>query len=567
MLLMNGTDHLRPQPWLGRVVAEANQIQDDFELVDHLAARATWRAPRRDGLPEWHGELRSGFRSNLLDGRRLQPGRREAGGGPGRAGPRAAGRAALGPLPAGRRAGRPPSSTWPGRWSIRNAAHDSICACSVDDVVDAVLHRYAEARHIGEGLAEQAAPGRRRAPWPTRARWSSTRPPTTAVVWSRWWCPRSASPAPTSRCCPSGPDSPARSPSTARRSGTCSGILQGARIDDDTYVTDVTLAEDETGPRHHHRRSAPSRATASRSRRSSGSSSPASPPGPTPRSGSPSTSRPSAGILARQDAGARASAGPVRARAARPTRSGVEGDPADRAHPGQRPGARWSSTRPTAPSRSTACRATAAWSTTATTATPTTTRRPLDDTVVDTPDSVVVVAGRARDRCGRRATITATYTLARAGRRGAPRRGSAAHGSRSTPPLEVRADEPVVRVRTRFVNPSRDHRLRVHLPLPRAGRHLARRVRLHRRRAGPDRRGTRRGVRPTPTFPSRRFVRAGGLTVVHEGLLEYELVDLADDPPARSRPGAAHPGAHPAAGDRHALASRDVRSGRCRPGR
>ena len=28
-----------------------------------------------------------------------------------------------------------------------------------------------------------------------------------------------------------------------------------------------------------------------------------------------------------------------------------------------------------------------------------------------------------------------------------------------------------------------------------------------------------------PTFPSRRFVRAGDLTVVHEGLLEYELVD------------------------------------------
>src|SRR5205823_7272809 len=28
-----------------------------------------------------------------------------------------------------------------------------------------------------------------------------------------------------------------------------------------------------------------------------------------------------------------------------------------------------------------------------------------------------------------------------------------------------------------------------------------------------------------PTFPSRRFVSAGGLTLVHEGLLEYELVD------------------------------------------
>ena len=30
---MNGTDHQRPQPWLGRVVAEANQIQGDFELA------------------------------------------------------------------------------------------------------------------------------------------------------------------------------------------------------------------------------------------------------------------------------------------------------------------------------------------------------------------------------------------------------------------------------------------------------------------------------------------------------------------------------------------------------
>jgi hypothetical protein len=30
------------------------------------------------------------------------------------------------------------------------------------------------------------------------------------------------------------------------------------------------------------------------------------------------------------------------------------------------------------------------------------------------------------------------------------------------------------------------------------------------------------------TFPSRRFVRAGGLTVAHEGLLEYELCDIAD---------------------------------------
>ena len=30
---MNGTDHQRAQPWLGRVVAEANALQDDFDLV------------------------------------------------------------------------------------------------------------------------------------------------------------------------------------------------------------------------------------------------------------------------------------------------------------------------------------------------------------------------------------------------------------------------------------------------------------------------------------------------------------------------------------------------------
>ena len=39
---------------------------------------------------------------------------------------------------------------------VQNAAHDSICACSVDDVVDAVLHRFAESRAIAEGVAERA---------------------------------------------------------------------------------------------------------------------------------------------------------------------------------------------------------------------------------------------------------------------------------------------------------------------------------------------------------------------------------------------------------------------------
>jgi hypothetical protein len=33
---------------------------------------------------------------------------------------------------------------------------------------------------------------------------------------------------------------------------------------------------------------------------------------------------------------------------------------------------------------------------------------------------------------------------------------------------------------------------------------------------------------PLPTYPAQRFVQAGGLTVVHDGVAEYELVDVRD---------------------------------------
>ncbi len=67
MLLMNGTDHQMPQPWLGRVVAEANAIQDDYEFVvtslpEYLPQQST------AGLTTVQGELRSGARANLLMG-------------------------------------------------------------------------------------------------------------------------------------------------------------------------------------------------------------------------------------------------------------------------------------------------------------------------------------------------------------------------------------------------------------------------------------------------------------------------------------------------------------------
>ena len=65
--LMNGTDHQMPQPWLGRVVAEANDMQDDYHFVVTSLAEYLPQQPT-DGLPTVAGELRSGARANLLMG-------------------------------------------------------------------------------------------------------------------------------------------------------------------------------------------------------------------------------------------------------------------------------------------------------------------------------------------------------------------------------------------------------------------------------------------------------------------------------------------------------------------
>ncbi|MCU1427723.1 MAG: alpha-mannosidase [Actinomycetia bacterium] len=154
MLLMNGTDHQLPQPWLGRVVAEANGIQDDYHfevtsLAEYLATQPT------DGLPSWQGELRSGSRAHLLMGvasNRVDVHQRCA----------HAERAI-------ERRGEPLAALflepdqYPHRllelgWHalVSNSAHDSSCACSADEVVEQVQVRYAEARQIGDGITRDA---------------------------------------------------------------------------------------------------------------------------------------------------------------------------------------------------------------------------------------------------------------------------------------------------------------------------------------------------------------------------------------------------------------------------
>src|SRR5438270_11894943 len=154
LLWMNGTDHQAPQPWLGRVVAEANELQDDYRIVitslpEYLASAPT------EGLPSWQGELRSGARTNLLMGvvsNRVDV--KQAAAGAERALERRAEPLSALFLPAERWPDAELGVAWTGR--IRNSAHDSSCACSVDEVVDAVRYRYAEARQVGAGLARRA---------------------------------------------------------------------------------------------------------------------------------------------------------------------------------------------------------------------------------------------------------------------------------------------------------------------------------------------------------------------------------------------------------------------------
>ncbi len=154
LLWMNGADHQAPQPFLGRVVAEANATQDDFCLVVTSLPAYLVAAPT-EGLPAWTGELRSGARANLLMG--VLSNRVDV--------KQAAARAER----SLERRAEPlsalfvPGPDWPAAalglaWAevVRNAAHDSSCACSVDEVVDAVLHRYTEARQVGDGLAARA---------------------------------------------------------------------------------------------------------------------------------------------------------------------------------------------------------------------------------------------------------------------------------------------------------------------------------------------------------------------------------------------------------------------------
>ena len=517
LLLMNGSDHLRPQPFLGATVATANAGQDEFSfeitsLVDYL------KTVPREGLERWKGELRSGFRSNVLMG--VISNRVDVK------------RSAANAERAVEQRGEPlasmflPPETYPvalfdvaWREMIRNSAHDSICACSVDDVVDAVLHRFAEARQIGDGVAAKSLAALARslsAPGITVVN-SSARPRggvVEVIVTDEHDVPGDL------QVISERGGLPGTMTVDAGTVRSVLGLLQGPKIDNDTWIQDVTFEDADDGihldiklgseempgvpiaeVKQDLYTALGARPDAMvhvalvqpRIRRVLAKTAPVSGFGWAPFSAT-TVASPAEGS---DDDAIRLTNGLV----------DVVLDPANGTFSvdGLEGFGRLVDVGDLGDSYNYS--------------------PPATDSTVDSPDSVeleLVESGPIRAS----AKIVATYTLPECIEAGSQRRvGSREHVIETT--IEIHADDPTVRVSTSFENRSRDHRLRIHLPLPISAASSTAECAFGTVERGLEAEG-RSDEFGLPTFPSRRFVQAGGLTVVHEGLNEYELVDIHD---------------------------------------
>ena len=147
---------------------------------------------------------------------------------------------------------------------------------------------------------------------------------------------------------------------------------------------------------------------------------------------------------------------------------------------------------------------------------------PASDRIVDAPDGEVRVTVEESGPLRARLRIDATYRWP-SRIRGEERVGE--ETTEVTTTLELQAGQDLVHVTVRFDNRSRDRRLRAWFPLPEPATTSAAECAFGIVERGLDAEG---GPSETAmaTQPSRRFVCAGGVTVAHEGLVEYELVDV-----------------------------------------
>jgi mannosylglycerate hydrolase len=93
-----------------------------------------------------------------------------------------------------------------------------------------------------------------------------------------------------------------------------------------------------------------------------------------------------------------------------------------------------------------------------------------------------------------------------------------------TTSVELRAGEPFARLRISFDNPCSDQRVRFHIPLPRRAEGSQAEGQFAVVGRGLEVEGGY-GEMPLPTFPAHGFVEAGGVAVLLEHVLEYEVVD------------------------------------------
>jgi alpha-mannosidase len=159
LLLMNGSDHLEPQPGLPAALAAAAGELDgatyEIGTLPAFVERARAEEPADSGAVVHRGELRSGLRSPLLEGcasARMRQKRRdfendrlltrylE---------PLAAWLAALG--------GAPDTDRIEFAWGIalENHPHDSICGCSIDAVHDQMDVRFARTAEVASAHLAQ----------------------------------------------------------------------------------------------------------------------------------------------------------------------------------------------------------------------------------------------------------------------------------------------------------------------------------------------------------------------------------------------------------------------------
>jgi mannosylglycerate hydrolase len=512
LLFMNGTDHQSPQPWLPKVVGALNAAQGDFE-VSITGLEAYLAAAPAEGLPSWTGELRSGARANLLMGVASN-----------RVDVKVAAAVAERSL---ERLAEPLAALWlpPAKWPaallddawlhlVRNSAHDSICACSADEVVLAVRHRYAEAtataREVVRSVHRHLA-GAFAAAGPVAVNPGAA--PLGGIV-------ELVVPGPA----PGGAqvlDEVEETVTERQGHGRDLGRLLAELTEegwlDDGQATSASVASSAAGVEL--------TLVADRSADDDRS-------------------------LRQLDSAMAEAAAEAGAHADDPLRVRVERRAATRllAAVDAVPGFGWAAVDPAAPTGRQAVRGGDNWMDNGLVhvavspadgtlsvnglagldrlvdggdAGDTYNYSPPDeDIVVSRPDAVAVSLAeggplRARLRLLRSFTWPSRLE-------GGRRVGSEAVEVTTT--VELRAGEPIVRISASLDNRARDHRLRSVFPVARRASHSEAEcafgtvTRALTAEGGPGEAGL-------PTYPSRRWVRAGGVTLVHEGLDEYEVVD------------------------------------------